>query len=182
MTTPFSHRLTARAALLCLLAAAVAPLAQAACNSANVGADTPDARFSVATETVTDLATGLVWKRCAEGLSGAACATGTALTATWSDALARVATVNAAGATLGLGSSDWRLPNRNELASLVERQCGAPAINASVFPATPAVSFWTASPYTLNAALAWYVDYNVGDVAPAAKTGLKAIRLVRAGN
>lgn len=182
MTTTLSHRLAPRAALLTMLTALVAPLAHAACNTSNIAADTPDARFIVAADTVTDSATGLVWKRCAEGLSGTACATGAALTATWGDALARVATVNAASSTLGVGSADWRLPNRNELASLVERQCSAPAINASVFPATPAQSFWSASPYTLNALLAWYVDYNVGDIGPALKTGPKNIRLVRAGN
>lgn len=173
----------ALAALMAVLAvslAALSPLAHAACNT-DIAADTPDARFAAGADTVTDLATGLVWKRCAEGLSGTGCASGSALSASWADALARVAVVNAAAATLGVGSADWRLPNRNELASLVERKCVAAAINTTIFPATPAQSFWSASPYAQNGALAWLVDFNAGDVGPALKTGARNLRLVRAG-
>lgn len=174
----------ARFATLSLLAVllAAAPLGQAACNGASINADTPDARFTVANDTVTDLATGLVWKRCAEGLSGAGCATGTAITGTWAEALARAAAVNAAPATLGAGSSDWRLPNRTELASIVERKCVSPAINATVFPGTPSQSFWSSSPYALIPNLAWVVDFSAGDVTPAPLSGARNIRLVRAGN
>lgn len=176
------NRSALSALALAVSLAALAPLGQAACNSANIAASTPDARFSVAADTVTDLATGLVWKRCAEGLSGAACASGSAIAASWGDALARVAAVNAAPATLGAGNADWRLPNRNELASLIERQCVAPAINATVFPGTPAQSFWSSSPYALIANLAWFVDFNAGDLGPAPLASVKTIRLVRAGN
>ncbi|WP_426106913.1 DUF1566 domain-containing protein [Massilia sp. TSP1-1-2] len=175
-------QLRQRTLVLAALLAAIVPSAQAACNGADIVADTPDTRFTVATDTVLDKATGLTWKRCAEGLSGADCAAGAVLTGTWAEALARVATVNAASATLGAGANDWRLPNRNELATLVERKCTNPAINATVFSRTPAQSFWTGSPYALNAALAWYVDFNAGDVGPAFKTGAKNIRLVRGGN
>lgn len=177
MTNPMRQCALALAVLM-----ACAPLAQAACNGADISADAPDTRYDASTDTITDKATGLFWKRCAEGLSGADCATGTALTGTWADALARVAAVNAAPATLGAGSSDWRLPNRNELATLVERKCTNPAINSVIFPRTPSQSFWSSTPYALNAALAWFVDFNSGDVGPAFKTGTRNIRLVRGGN
>ena len=170
-----------QAGLLTVLLAA-SPFSHAVCNGVNINADTPDARFTSATDTVTDLATGLVWKRCPEGLSGASCATGTAFTGTWAESLARVAAVNAAPATLGAGSNDWRLPNRTELASLVERKCVAPAINSGIFPGTPSQSFWSGSPYALIPNLAWFVDFNAGDVGPAPLSGAKNVRLVRAGN
>ena len=174
-------QLRQRTLVIAALLGALAPLAQAACNGADLGADTPDTRFTVATDTVADKATGLTWKRCAEGLTGADCSGGLAVSGSWAEALARVSAVNAAPATLGAGLNDWRLPNRNELTTLVERKCTNPAINATVFPHTPAQSFWTASPYSLNAALSWYIDFNAGDVGPAFKTGAKNIRLVRGG-
>lgn len=176
MNSPSRPGALALAAML----TALSPLANAACNGADIGADAPDARYVVATDTVTDSATGLVWKRCAEGLSGAACATGSAFTGDWSQALARAAAVNSGAAgTINAGSTDWRLPNRTELASLVERKCAAPAINSTVFQATPAQSFWSSSPYSLIATMSWYVDFNAGDVGPALKTSVKNVRLVR---
>ena len=108
--------------------------------------------------------------------------TAAAATGTWAESLARVAAVNAAPATLGAGSNDWRLPNRTELASLVERKCVAPAINSGIFPGTPSQSFWSGSPYALIPNLAWFVDFNAGDVGPAPLSGAKNVRLVRAGN
>ena len=151
----------------------------AACN-VNIAADAPDARYTVSGDTVTDKYTGLMWKRCGEGWTGATCATGAAVSVNWQDALKRVATVNASG-TLGLGYNDWRLPNRNELASLIERQCVSPAINSTIFPGTLSQSYWTSSPYALNATLAWFVGFDVGDVAPLLKTGSMNVRLVRGG-
>lgn len=157
-----------RAALLAALGGALAPLAGAACVGAGIGADAPAARFTVdaAGATVTDQATGLIWKRCSEGLSGANCASGAAASLSWQ-------------AALGTAGAGWRLPNRNELASLLERQCSNPAINASVFPGTPAQSFWSASPYARDGAWAWYVDFNAGDIFPLPKSQLKSVRLVR---
>jgi len=155
--------------------------AMSVCNTTNITADAPGTRYTVSGEVVTDNYTGLMWKMCAEGLSGASCATGTAVSVTWQNALARVTTVNASPSTLGLSYNDWRLPNRNELASLVERQCVTPAINPVVFPGTVSQSFWTSSPYALNGSLAWFVGFDVGDVGPLPKTGFMNVRLVRAG-
>jgi len=172
----------ARFAMAAAVVLAQPALAGAPCN-ASIPLTNPDARYtSTATGTVTDRATGLMWKTCAEGLSGATCTTGAALAATWQQALQQVATVNAAPGTLGAGFSDWRLPNRNELATLVERACSNPAINTTQFPGTPAQSFWTSTGYAQNGLLAWVVEFNVGDISPAVKAGTKNVRLVRGGN
>jgi hypothetical protein len=159
-----------------------APLAaQAACN-ALLAADTPDARYEINGGTVKDRSTGLIWKQCAEGLSGADCASGTALTFTWQDALKRVQTVNAQPRTLSVDNGDWRLPNKNELASLVSRQCEKPALNATAFPNSPVESYWTNSPFVRANGLAWFVDFNAGDVGPGLMSAPRRVRLVRGGN
>ncbi|CAN5287754.1 hypothetical protein BH11PSE10_BH11PSE10_04510 [soil metagenome] len=133
--------------------------------------------------TVTDKRTGLQWQLCVDGLSGAACGTGTATThASFAAAHARAAAVNADTAGLSgvnKGFSDWRVPNKNELASLVNYRCSAPAIQRSRFPATPPTSTWTSSP--LAAGLVWYVDFADGNVGPSGANGSRVLRLVRAG-
>jgi len=130
--------------------------------------------------TVTDKRSGLQWQQCTDGLSGAACSTGTATPqVSFAAALARAATVNADAGGAGKGFGDWRVPNKNELASLVNYRCNAPSIQRSRFPGTPAASAWTSSP--LAAGLVWYVDFTDGNVGPSGMNGSRVLRLVRAG-
>jgi len=131
--------------------------------------------------TVTDKRTGLMWQQCVDGLSGTSCGTGSATThANFGAALARATAVNNDSAGAGRGFSDWRVPNRNELASLVNLRCTSPAIQRSRFPGTPATSSWTSTPLA-TAGLVWYVDFSDGNVAPSGSTGNRVLRLVRAG-
>jgi alpha-tubulin suppressor-like RCC1 family protein len=153
------------------------------------------ARLSKGTGTLIDTSTGLMWKRCSEGqtwdIVDEVCkgpnGTSLALPLTWKDALQRAHDVNRPKVDplkVGedLGYSDWRLPNRNELASLVEHQCSSPAINAAVFPSTVAAPYWSSSPNAGNAQQAWSVDFNDGRVNGVAKTGSAYARLVRGGH
>jgi len=123
---------------------------------------------------VTDQATGLIWRRCAEGLVGSTC-TGTVLPFTHEAALRRAATVS------GLTATAWRLPNVKELASIADKSLSNPAIDAAAFPAIPANYFWSSSPYVGAPAVAWYVYFSDGYVGSDFRSNSGYVRLVRAG-
>ena len=80
--------------------------------------------------TVTDNLTGLMWKKCSEGQNNDSTCSGTALIYTWEDALTQCENLSFAGYT------DWRLPNKRELFSIVHFGTYAPAINTTYFPNT----------------------------------------------
>ena len=129
--------------------------------------------------TVTHTRSGLMWKQCSEGLSGAGCATGAATTHTWQAALQLVEALNGGG---GFATyTDWRLPNVKELLMITEDRCFTPSINTTVFPATVSGIYWTASPYVSTPTSAWNVDFNVSNDSAFAKTNPYYVRLVRGG-
>ncbi len=129
--------------------------------------------------TVTHVKTGLMWKQCPEGASGGVCGVGVAALYTWGAALQQAVILNNAGGFAGF--SDWRLPNRKELNSIVEEQCRQPAINVAIFPATTA-TYWSASPDAAAAANAWLVNFDDGSERAFSKNvAVGYARLVRGG-
>ena len=78
------------------------------------------------------------------------------------------------------GKNDWRLPNKEELLSIVDRVNG---INTSYFDNVATASYWTANSEAQETLQpnAWVVDFEVGGVAvnSLSKTSSNAIRLVR---
>jgi hypothetical protein len=142
--------------------------------NASLAQSTPTAAFANNGDgTVTHSLTGLTWKRCAQGQSGAACATGAAATLTWSAALA------AAVADTTGGFTDWRLPNMKELDSIVELCGWGPAINQEVFPATPISKFHSGTTDTNSGGFDWVTDFNTGGVVFDFKSDTVYVRLVR---
>lgn len=125
--------------------------------------------------TISDSRTKLRWQKCAIGLSGAACGTGTFSTVTWSAALNACNNLNLAGKL-------WRLPNVNELRSIVDySRAAAPAFDATVFPGNATASYWTSSTPSFNMTNAWAVDFggaNIGSVQYYVKTNTYAARCV----
>lgn len=93
--------------------------------------------------TVTDIVTGLMWKKCSEGLSGEDCATGTIGEYTWKDAMEQAKSAND---NRFAGYSDWRVPNIKELYSLIAFNKACPAINLTLFPRTSDGWYWTSTP------------------------------------
>jgi len=123
--------------LTAALLATSTPLALAQSCNPNIPLTKPDSRYTYNTagDEVTDSVTGLVWKRCAEGMSwsGSTC-TGTATLTDWLDARVQASV-----------QTGWRLPNLKELISLVETACYNQAINQAAFPLTPNTT-WSSTP------------------------------------
>ncbi len=126
--------------------------------------------------TMTDTRTGLMWDRCALGHSGVNCAIGNPSTFNWQAALNAAATVGTYR-----GFNNWRLPNRNELASLVEECWLNAAINRFAFPGTGSHSYWSGSPAAFDAASAWRIDFEQGGTSVDLRSNTNRVQLVRTG-
>lgn len=133
-------------------------------------------RYSVSADgrEITDVSTGLVWRRCPEGMAwdGQTC-TGGPEFFMWHQALHRA---EAVARSTGQG---WRLPNVKELASLVDTGVQGLYIDPAAFPGTPNDQFWTSSPYAQDAFYAWVVHSFYGSVYYTYLEDNGAVRLVR---
>lgn len=151
------------------------------CERDFIPASTPDSQLiDNGDGTITDSKTGLIWKKCFEGVSGASCETGSPNSFTWQAALQQPEIVNSEGGFAG--STGWRLPDINELGSIVEEQCFDPAINLIRFPNTPSLNVWSGSPFAGDSNKAWYVNFSNGHSMFYTRADNYAVRLVRGGN
>ena len=122
--------------------------------------------------TVKDNATGLVWQKCSSGQTNDASCSGTATTANWTGALSYCNSLSLAGRS-------WRLPNTNELKSIVDRsKASGAAIDLTSFPATVSDKYWSASTYVSTKANGWFVDFSGGIVNNISKTNIYYARCV----
>jgi len=130
--------------------------------------------------TVTDTATGLMWQTCSYGQEwdeiDKVC-TGSAVTLSWQQAL------EAAEALTWSGHSDWRLPNINELQTLVDDKTLNPAIDTNFFPNTRSSPYWSSTTAAYRTDYAWRVDFYYGPVHHRDKSDSdhNYVRAVRAG-
>lgn len=113
--------------------------------------------------TTTDNVTGLVWKTCSEGLSGADC-TGTATTLEWDTAMGTGTGCDALNAGSGYaGHTDWRLPTLKEMESIVNYSTNNPTTFTTSFPSTQVdANYWTSSEDAYSSSCAWRVDFIFG--------------------
>jgi len=106
----------------------------------------PEPRFEVAGDIVKDRLTGLYWTRDAN-LSE--------FPLTWQESLDFIKQLNG---ECRFGHSDWRLPNRRELHSLVDYGARNPALPADhPFKNCFLGWYWSSTSAAINPAYAWYV-------------------------
>ena len=75
--------------------------------------------------------------------------------------------------------SDWRLPNRKELSSIIDNSQGEPVIDSAAFPNTDSSHYWSST--TAAPPLAWSVDFSNGNVSYYDKANSRYVRCVRGG-
>lgn len=131
------------------------------------GVTWPSPRFADnADQTMTDKLTGLMWSKDAQAPGPAVCKPGTSRT--WEAALEYVGCLNSVNF---LGKRDWRLPNRNELARLVNHgQANSSTwLKEQGFTNVQASSYWSSSTYPYNVWNAWSINMHDGAVTSMAK-------------
>ncbi|RFC34013.1 MAG: Protein of unknown function (DUF1566) [Candidatus Nitrotoga sp. LAW] len=133
----------------------------------------PLARFVISEDgtEVTDNKTGLIWRRCPEGMTASV------------DGCTGIPGVYNLEEALALAKSEakatrqaWRLPKVEELSSIVDMSRRDPSIDTDVFPGTPGSAFFTSSP---DGALSWFVSFYVGKVFSEYNAIPNHVRLVR---
>jgi hypothetical protein len=125
------------------------------------GVSWPSPRFADnGDETVTDNLTGLEWTKDADAPGADACNTG--ISKTWQGALDHVVCLNTNNY---LGHNDWRLPNINELYSLIDRSEYGPALpDAHPFINAQSDWYWSGSSSADDTNSAWGVHMSDGIV------------------
>ena len=94
-------------------------------------------------DTVTDTMTGLMWQQATDGAMN------------WEAAISHCEALPLAGYT------DWRLPNRKELRSIVDCSFYLPAIDIDYFPDTVSSFYWSSTTWANDTSQPWdlYFDY-----------------------
>jgi hypothetical protein len=126
--------------------------------------------------TLTHKATQLIWQRCAGGQTwtGSSCS-GVANAYTYNQAVALSGTLT--------NYSDWRIPNANELLSIVNYGAFNPAINLTLFPntdtSTITAGFWSSSQLAGDTSNLWNVSFYGGRDYYISSNSTYAVRFVR---
>ena len=118
--------------------------------------------------TVTDNRTGLMWLKDANNYNSGALQT-------WEEALSGCESFSY------VGYSDWRLPNRRELFSIVKFEGSAPFIDTTYFLNTSSYYYWTSTTFVPNTTRALVVVFSNGTVCTGFKPYAYYVRPVRGG-
>jgi hypothetical protein len=137
------------------------------------GVEWPEPRFTVSGDCVTDNLTGLMWAKNGNLPNG---------TKTWQKALDYVASINSGSGLCG--HKDWRLPNVNELESLINSDEASTAnwLNSQGFSNVQSNNYcWSSTTITYNADNAWILTIWSGHVHDFSKSNDYYVWPVRSG-
>jgi hypothetical protein len=132
---------------------------------------------------VSDILTGLTWRRCPEGYyftnTDPTCASNYSKTFTHAEAL--VQTITRSTQT----GKTWRTPNAKELLSIIDVTKNASPFDTAIFPNntydTNYYQYWTSTPYVGKSKGAWVLTLNDGTLAPDSRTPFNNISYYSAG-
>ena len=113
--------------------------------------------------TVTDTSTGLMWQKETAGQEN------------WDRAIVLCENLTLAG------YNDWRLPDINELQSIIDHSKYNPAIDTIYFPDTVSSGYWSSATYAYGTSNAWRLHFNRGLVYGTSKSSSYYVRAVRSG-
>jgi hypothetical protein len=128
----------------------------------------PNPRFTVKNDCITDNLTGLMWAKNANLANGAK---------DWMQAL------DYAGNLTLCGYSDWRIPNVNEIETLInaEHPNEAIGLNGEGFVNVQPDSYWSSTTFDDNRSYAWIIGMQYGNVGNSKKVKGNYVWPVRAG-
>lgn len=123
---------------------------------------------------ITDSKTGLIWRRCAEGMKWKK------PTCTGKATFANQAQAVALAKAQATSDEAWRLPTLKELNSILavrEIDVGKAAIDPTAFPATPIARYWTST--SVGPSYYMVVGFGEGHSGEGERNSPGASRLVR---
>ncbi len=80
------------------------------------------------------------------------------------------------------GFSDWRLPNKDELRSILNYARTNPAVDTWYFPHTVTDAYWVANTFAMQPELGWILFFGFGSATASGLTIPRHVRAVRGGH